>query len=244
MFLDWSQAFGSIGHAHVQMALQRYGAPPIFVQAIIALYHEAKFYVSESEFQSHRYPIHRGLRQGCPLSPYLFIVVLSSLMLDIKTFFEGLYLHIPWTFSAQHPLTDLEYADDTVLWPEHRPHFTVSFTSCSILQPNGGFHSSHINVLLINTTLSISLSKTATATDPCLCEFCAPLLDLPIQPDSLAPPVPQIDTAKYLGAFISSNSSTTADINFRCSQASTAFHTLSPFFRHPLIHPNKKFQIY
>ena len=36
-------------------------------------------------------------------------------MLDVKTFFEGLYLHVPWTFSAQHPLTDLEYADDTVL---------------------------------------------------------------------------------------------------------------------------------
>jgi hypothetical protein len=53
-----------------------------------------------------------------------------------------------------------------------------------------------------------------------------------------------MDTAKYLGAFISSNSSSTADVNFRCSQASTAFHALSPFFRHPLIHPKKKFQIY
>ena len=103
------------------MALQRYGAPPIFAQAIIALYHEAKFYVSKSEFQSHKYPIHRGLRQGCPLSPYLFIVVLSSLMLDVKAFFEGLYLHVPWTFSAQHPLTDLEYADDTVLMARTSP---------------------------------------------------------------------------------------------------------------------------
>ena len=29
LFRDWSQAFDSIGHAHVQMALQRYGATPI-----------------------------------------------------------------------------------------------------------------------------------------------------------------------------------------------------------------------
>ena len=85
-------------------------------------------------------------------------------------------------------------------------------------------------LLLLNTTLPISLSKTVTATDPCLCESCAPFLDLPIQSDSLAPPVPHMDTAKYLGAFISSNSSSTADVNFWCSQASTAFHALSPCF--------------
>ena len=30
--------------------------------------------------------------------------------------------------------------------PEHRPNFTVLFTSCSILQPNGGYHSTHIHV--------------------------------------------------------------------------------------------------
>jgi hypothetical protein len=167
-------------------------------------------------------------------------------MLDVKTFFEGLYQHVPWTFSAEHPLTDLEFADDTVLMARTQAtlHRLVHLLQHLAAQRGLSLNPHKCQLLLLNTTLPISLSKTVTATDPCSCEFCAPFLDIPIEPDSLAPPVPQMDTAKYLGAFISSNSSSTADVNFRCSQASTAFHALSPFFRHPLIHPKKKFQIY
>ena len=138
------------------------------------------------------------------------------------------------------------FADDTVLIARTQAtlHRLVHLLQHLAAQRGLSLNPHKCQLLLLNATLPISLSKTVTATDPCLCEFCAPFLDIPIQPDSLAPPVPQMDTAKYLGAFISSNSSSTADVNFRCSQASTAFHALSPFFRHPLIHPKKKFQIY
>ena len=45
LFLDWSQAFDSIGHQHLAAALHRYGIPPILIHAIMALYHNAKFFV-------------------------------------------------------------------------------------------------------------------------------------------------------------------------------------------------------
>ena len=126
--------------------------------------------------------IHRGLRQCCPLSPYLFIVVLSSLMLDVKTFFEGLYLHVPWTFSAQHPLTDLEYADDTVLMARTQAtlHRLGHLLQHLAAQRGLSLNPHKCKLLLLNTTLPISLSKTVTATDPCLCKSCAPFLDPPI----------------------------------------------------------------
>ena len=155
--------------------------------------------------------------------------------------------HVPWTFSAQHPSKYRPHADDTVqiiARTQATLHRLVHLLQHLAAQRGLSLNPYTCQLLLLNTTLPISLSKTVTATDPCLCEFCAPFLDLPIQPDSLAPPVSHMDTAKYLGAFISSNSSSTAGVNFCFSQASAAFRTLSPFFRHPLIHPKKKFQIY
>lgn len=69
------------------------------------------------------------LIQGCPLSPYLFIIVLSSLTQDLNDIFLTLFDYTPWTFSSQSPSTDIEYADDTVLRSEkkngHSPIMTI-----------------------------------------------------------------------------------------------------------------------
>ena len=47
--------------------------------------------------------------------PYLFIIVLSALTSDLHSFVPEIFAYTPWTFSGSHPLTDVEYADDTVL---------------------------------------------------------------------------------------------------------------------------------
>ena len=102
-------------------------------------------------------------------------------MLDVKTFFEGLYQHVPWTFSAEHPLTDLEFADDTVLMARTQAtlHRLVHLLQHLAAQRGLSLNQHKCQLLLLNTTLPISLSKTVTATDPCSCEFCAPFWTYP-----------------------------------------------------------------
>lgn len=70
LFLDWSQAFDSIGHSHLKAALLRYGDYPLFAEAIMALYNHTKCSVSDLGNDSHHHLFGRGIKQGC-LSFYI-----------------------------------------------------------------------------------------------------------------------------------------------------------------------------
>ena len=107
----------------------------------------------------------------------------------------------------------------------------------------------HINpdkcqLLRLNSTLPICLSCSTSPTSCCSCCFCSDFTTLTPTENSLADPLPVVDTAKYLGAMISANSSSNADVAYRYSQAAAAFRCLFPVFTHPQIQPKRKLQIY
>lgn len=78
---------------------------------------------------------------------------------------------------------------------------------------------------------------------PGSCPLCAPYYALLVNEQALAPPLIPLKSATYLGSFIAPTSSSIPDVLFRCSQASTAFKQVKPFFSHFLISPKKKPQI-
>ena len=83
-----------------------------------------RFFVTETSGDSPSFPLAHGIRQECPLSPYLFIIVLYAVTTDLHSFFQEISSYTPWTLSNSHPLSDVEYADDTVLIA--RTHETLS----------------------------------------------------------------------------------------------------------------------
>jgi len=110
VFLDWEKAFDRIKQDKLMEALSRMGFPPCYINAIQSLYNNPTFCVKIGEFESTWRTQHRGIRQGCPLSPYLFIILMTVMFRDIhdeldlrRGRLEGL------------DFSELLYADDTAL---------------------------------------------------------------------------------------------------------------------------------
>ena len=114
LFLDWKQAFDSIDHPAMIAALRRFGVSENILQVISSLYDFPSFTVRGMHGMEAQGEVQSGIRQGCPLSPYLFIIVLSVIFHDVDQ--AMLTQGVPGnTWSAGHSIFDLEYADDTLL---------------------------------------------------------------------------------------------------------------------------------
>ena len=83
LLLDWTKAFDKIDHEGLVSALERHDIAPQLINLIKDIYKKATFFVGIDGQKSHTYKQETGIRQGCPLSPYLFLVVMTTIFHDI-----------------------------------------------------------------------------------------------------------------------------------------------------------------
>jgi hypothetical protein len=115
LFLDWKQAFDSVDHPAMMNALQRFGLPNDCLSLVNSIYTFPSFTTRGFMGAESHGVVNSGIRQGCPLSPYLFIIVLSVIFkdLDDRLMQQGTPTN---TWSEGKPVYDIEYADDTLLF--------------------------------------------------------------------------------------------------------------------------------
>ena len=80
--LDWKKAFDSINVDAMLAALGRCGLPTRILAIIKNIYTNRKFCVMDGGHKSKEKPQHSGIAQGCPLSPFLFVMVMTVVMYD------------------------------------------------------------------------------------------------------------------------------------------------------------------
>ena len=109
VLLDWAKAFDRIKTESMLIALRRFGLPDDVVDMVAGIYRARLFNIKDHAGTSSERSQQCGIAQGCPLSPYLFIMVQTVLMHDV-------YANVILDDEPEYLVTkDILYADDTLL---------------------------------------------------------------------------------------------------------------------------------
>ena len=109
-FIDFQKAFDSIHRPSIWHILEYYGIPDQFILIFKALCTESACCIKTTHGQANYFKILSGMRQGCILSPVIFIITIDFIMgraIDMTD--AGIQLQ------GEERLTDLDFADDIAL---------------------------------------------------------------------------------------------------------------------------------
>ena len=109
--------------------------------------------VSHSGQLSEDFEVKTGVRQGCLLSPFLFLLVIDWIM---KSSTAGRRNGIQWTLLSQ--LDDLDFADDLALLSQSRNQMQDKTTLLETTSATTGLKTSRkkTEVMKVNTTVNIT----------------------------------------------------------------------------------------
>jgi hypothetical protein len=113
LLLDFEKAFDKIEWSFLFEALAKIGFCPKWIRWVSFLYTSASSTIKLNGVEGSTFPLARSVRQGCPLSPYLFILatdVLGHMLDDPRFGVEGL------TLPGGREIRDQTFADDTTLY--------------------------------------------------------------------------------------------------------------------------------
>ena len=110
LFLDFEKAFDTVEWSFIQKTFRHFNFGPTIINWIKLFYNDTESSILNNGWSSDFFKLGRGVRQGCPLSPYLFILCVEVLAdvirknCDIK----GITVNGSEVIISQ-------YADDTAL---------------------------------------------------------------------------------------------------------------------------------
>ena len=113
ILLDWEKAFDKVSQEKMMETLHRLKVPSRIINLIASYYKDPQFKVSMGEEESSWRRQASGIRQGCPLSPYLFCLVMGALFADVQR-----ELNTPRQKQPMDGIffSQILYADDTLIF--------------------------------------------------------------------------------------------------------------------------------
>lgn len=138
MFIDFEKAFDSLDHEFMMKTLTYLNFGTDLLQWIKLFYNNAKSCIINNGYLSSFFNIDSGTRQGCPLSPYIFIMMIEILSVMIRNSKEitGFRLYdTEVKFSA--------YADDVTVFLDGTERNVASM--CKLLDYYGGASGLKVN---------------------------------------------------------------------------------------------------
>ena len=109
-FIDYEKAFDTEDRETMWKLRRHYGVPENIISLIRCTFQDTSCRIAHASQLSESFTVKTGVRQGCLLSPFLFLLVIDGIM---KTTTTGRNNGIQWTLWIQ--LDDLDFADDLAL---------------------------------------------------------------------------------------------------------------------------------
>ena len=110
LFIDQEKAFDRVSHSFLFSALSRFGIGDVFTQWIRLIYANASTRVNVNGYLTEKILLKCGVRQGCPLSALLYVLVIEILALQ----FRANPNIVGFTIQGEN-IVSSHYADDTVI---------------------------------------------------------------------------------------------------------------------------------
>ena len=194
-FVDYEKAFDSVDRETLWKLLRHYGVPTKLVNLIRNSYAGMTCRVVHGGRLSDSFSVRTGVRQGCLLSPFLFLLAIDWVM---KTSTSHRRDGIQWTLLEQ--LDDLDFADDLALLSHSRQQMQAKTAQLADTSLQTGFkiHEGKTKILKVNTVNE------------------NPIV---LQGRNLE----EVEAFTYLGSIIDTKGGTDADVKARIGKARGAY---------------------
>lgn len=216
LFVDFERAFDTVSRDLLWRTLSSKGIPDKIVTLIRELYRESSSRVRFNGKDSQPFSSTTGVKQGCILSPTLFLLLLDSVLEKTNTEAQN---GIQWNISEK--LNDIDYADDICLMAHRFNDIEDKLKKLSVNAMKFG-----LKINLKKTKLMrIGTSSTT-----------------PLKLENVV--IEDVESFNYLGSVITKDGGTTADIRSRINKARVAFQSMHKLWKSNSISSKTKLRIF
>uniref|UniRef100_A0A5S6R5R9 Reverse transcriptase domain-containing protein n=1 Tax=Trichuris muris TaxID=70415 RepID=A0A5S6R5R9_TRIMR len=184
--LDVAKAFDTVSHFSIRRALARHKVSAEGIELLMNLLQNSTTYLEHSDGNSDPIPLTRGVKQGDPMSPLLFSMVLDELLDDLTQSGGG------FTFANGVEVNCLAFADDLLLLSDSKAGLQSNLLKCY------RYFTARSLTLNVQKCCSLRLYKVPRARSVNVCMENQFYLD-PCQPDTVLPVFTATEFIRYLG---------------------------------------------
>lgn len=122
--LDFQRAFDTVAKAAILESLQQFNFGPYFINLVKTIITNTESCVQNGGWISKFFKTERGIRQGCSVSPILFVLVVELAAIKIRSNNNINGLLIGQHNDSNTTIKILQYADDTTLFLKNKSDLT------------------------------------------------------------------------------------------------------------------------
>ena len=119
-YLDISKCYDTIEHWFIEEILNKYNFDSEFIKLISNLYKDSTTKIKTPYGYTPKIEMNRGLKQGCPLSPVMFLIIINPLLWWMEEKLQGINLY-------ERKITSISMCDDIAIPTNNEEQLVKAF---------------------------------------------------------------------------------------------------------------------